>query len=81
MIEQLEDRTWKAECDGCGEVIRTGQKSFQQAVNYISRAEGWDNRKLKDGRWRNYCPRCAEEADPDLDLTGLHLFKNLASDD
>jgi hypothetical protein len=36
---------------------------------------------LKDGRWRNYCPRCAEEADPDLDLTGLHLFKNLASDD
>jgi hypothetical protein len=41
MIDQLEDRTWKAECDGCGEVSRTGQKSFQQAVNYISRAEGW----------------------------------------
>jgi hypothetical protein len=42
MIEQLEDRTWKVVCDGCGEVIHTGQKSFQQAVNYISRAESWD---------------------------------------
>jgi hypothetical protein len=55
-----------SECDGgCGAVVRTGQKSFQQAINYLSRAEGWDSRKLRDG-WRNYCPACSQEADPDL---------------
>ena len=79
MMEQLRDRTWKAECDGCSEAVHTGQKSFQQAVNYISRAEGWENRELKD-RWRNYCPRCAEEADPDLNIAGVGFFKRAIGD-
>jgi hypothetical protein len=48
---------------------------------YISRAEGWDNRKLKNGTWRNYCPRCSEEADPDLDFVGLGFTKKPASDE
>jgi len=26
MIEQIEDRTWKVVCYGCGEVIHTGQR-------------------------------------------------------
>jgi len=46
----------------------------EQAVNVI-REESWDNRRLKDGTWRNHSPRCAEEANPDLDLAGLQLFK------
>jgi Fe2+ or Zn2+ uptake regulation protein len=80
MIEQLQDRTWKVECDRCGEVIHTGQKSFQQAVNYISRAEGWESRETR-GIWRNYCPRCREEANPDMDLAGIGFTKKIADDE
>jgi hypothetical protein len=72
---RLAGRVWIADCDGgCGTSIDTGQKSFRQATIYLSRAEGWDNRKLRDG-WRNYCSRCAEEADPDLDLACLGFTK------
>jgi hypothetical protein len=75
-----EGGTWTATCDGCGAKIDTGQKSIMQAGIYLSRAEGWDNRKLKDG-WRNYCPQCAEEADPDLDLAGIGFTKKLIDDE
>jgi hypothetical protein len=80
MIRQV-GRNWVADCDGgCGTSIYTGQKSFRQAVIYLSRAEAWDNRKLRDG-WRNYCPRCAEQADPDLDLAGLGFATKKIIDD
>jgi hypothetical protein len=80
MIRQV-GRNWVADCDGgCGTSIDTGQKSFRQATIYLSRAEGWDNRKLRDG-WRNYCSRCAEQADPDLDLAGLGFTKKLIDDE
>jgi hypothetical protein len=75
----LEGGSYVAQCDGCGETINTGQRSFQQAVNYISRAHGWDNRKTKDG-WRNYCPRCGEEADPDLDIAGIQFTRKPIND-
>jgi hypothetical protein len=74
---RLESRTWKAQCDGCPKAIDTGQKSFQQAVNYLSRAEGWESRKLRDG-WRNYCPQCSEEADPDLEIAGIGFIKEVS---
>ncbi len=80
MIVQ-EGGKWKAECDGyCGTVCFTGQKSFQQAVNYLSRAEDWDNRKVQ-GTWRNYCPRCAGVGDPDLELAGIGFGKKHDDDD
>jgi hypothetical protein len=75
-----EGGAWVAECDCCGESIDTGQRSYQQAVNYVRRAEGWDSRKLKDG-WRNFCPRCAGEADLDLDLAGIHHIKTPIDDE
>jgi hypothetical protein len=62
-----------AKCDGCSIEIRTGQTSFQQAVNYISRAEGWRNERPR-GVWANYCPRCAEAAD-DIDIVGIGFSK------
>lgn len=76
----LEGKTWNAECDRCGEAIDTGQKSFQQAVNYLSRAEGWESRKIR-GTWKNYCPRCGEEGDPDMDLAGIGFTRRPAIDD
>jgi hypothetical protein len=77
----LEDGKWMVECDGgCGAVVRTGQKSFQQAINYLSRAEGWDSRKLRDG-WRNYCPACSQEADPDPDLAGIGFTRRRIPDE
>ena len=58
---------YQFECDGlCGEVNYTDQKSFHQARN-VSRVEGWDHRQVR-GVWHNYCPRCAEEGNPDLEL-------------
>jgi hypothetical protein len=38
----LKSGSYVAECDGdCNPKVDTGQRSFQQAVNYISRAEGF----------------------------------------
>jgi hypothetical protein len=71
---------WVAECDRCGATINTGQKSFQQAANYLSRAEGWDSWE-HDGVWRNYCPRCIEGGDPDLDRAGIGFTKRSIDDD
>jgi hypothetical protein len=68
-----------ATCDGCGKKVNTGQRSFRQAVNLISRAEGWSNQRLR-GVWINYCPRCAEEAD-DLGNIGVGFTKRPAIDD
>jgi hypothetical protein len=35
---------------------------------------------MRDG-WRNYRPRCAKEADPDLDLAGLGFTKRSIDDE
>ena len=69
-----------AECDRCEETLNTGQKSFQQAANYLSRAAGWDSWE-HDGVWRNYCPRCIEGGDPDLDRAGIGFTKKRIMDD
>ena len=71
----LEGGKYKCECDGCGVVTYTGQRSFQQAVNVTSREENWEHRRLKDGNWRNFCPRCAKDSHIDLDVAGLHFFR------
>lgn len=62
-----------ADCDRCGTSMNTGQRSMQQAANYLSRAEGWDSWKRR-GEWRNYCPRCVEDGgDPDLENAGVNF--------
>jgi len=67
----LKGGKYVAECDGaCGESVDTGLRSFQQAVNYLSRVENWENRKLR-GQWWNFCPRCGDIANPDLDRVGV----------
>jgi hypothetical protein len=67
----LQSGSYVAECDGdCNSKIDTGQRSFQQAVNYISRAEGWENRKAR-GKWWNFCPRCGDATNPELDRVGV----------
>ena len=79
MIEQKRG-VWIATCDGgCGRQTNTGLKSFQQAVNFISRAEGWRNEKLR-GVWTNYCPDCAESAD-DLGIVGVGFTRKHIPDD
>ena len=67
---------YEIECDNeCGTVLKTGLKSFHQARN-LSVVEGWEHQPLGRGEWRNYCPRCAEEAmSTDLDRVGVHFFK------
>ncbi len=64
------DGKYQIECDGgCGAVNYTGQRSFHQARN-VSSVENWEHRRPPNGKWRNYCPRCAEEANIDLELAG-----------
>jgi hypothetical protein len=80
MIRQ-ENGNWVAYCDGdCGASVNTGVRSFQQAVNYLSRAERWDSRKYRD-LWFNYCPSCGEYGRPEIDRTGLHFTRKIISDD
>lgn len=81
MIRQRADRTWVAYCDGeCGASVVTGLKSFRQAANYISRSEGWDNRKRGDD-WFNYCPSCAEYAQPERENPGIYFGRKVIPDD
>jgi transcription elongation factor Elf1 len=70
-----------AYCDGCGSRVETGLKSFHQAVNYLSRVAGWDGRQLRNGGWKNYCPTCSEQADPDLDRAGIGFTKKFNDDE
>ncbi len=78
---RLEGARYVAYCDGeCGASVDTGLRSFQQAVNYISRVEGWDNRK-RDRQWHNYCPSCGEYANPEQDLAGVHFGRRAIPDD
>jgi hypothetical protein len=77
---RLEGGKYAAYCDGeCGTSVKTGLRSFHQAINYISRAEGWDNRK-REGQWRNYCPSCGEYANPEQDLAGVHFGRRAIPD-
>ncbi len=72
-----------AECDGgCGTKLNTGQRSIQQAANYLSRAENWDNLE-HGGIWRHYCPRCTEGGlpDPDLEHVGIGFTQRGIPDD
>ena len=78
MIE-LVNGVYVATCDGCGTKVNTGLRSFHQAVNYISRAEGRANRRPR-GVWSNYCPRCGDDAD-DLGIVGIGFTKKPADDD
>jgi hypothetical protein len=73
MIEQLEDRMWKVVCDGCGEAIHTGQKSFQQAVNYISRTQ-------RSGLLRPPCFRGIDDVEEVRGLEDLALSLTEAVD-
>jgi hypothetical protein len=79
MISQVNGK-WMAKCDRCDRSINTGQKSFQQAANYLSRAEGWDSWE-HSGEWTNYCPRCIEGGDFDLDRAGIGFTKKWIADD
>jgi hypothetical protein len=80
MIHQ-ENGKYVAYCDGeCGALVHTGLRSFHQAINYISRAEEWENRK-REGEWHNYCPRCSEYADPERELAGIQFGRRAIPDD
>jgi len=57
MFRQVEGK-YEIECDGCGKVNYTGQRSFHQARN-VSSVENWEHRQLR-GTWINYCPNCVE---------------------
>jgi len=79
---RLENGKYVAYCDGeCGASVNTGLRSFQQAVNYISRVEGWDNRRDGQGPWHNYCRACAEQANPEQDIAGAHFGRRAIPDD
>ena|ERR1700730_1121902 len=42
--------------------------------------ENWEQRS-QGGNWRNYCPRCAEDATLDLGLAGLNSGSEQANSD
>jgi hypothetical protein len=80
---RLENKEYVAYCDGeCGASVNTGQRSFQQATNYLSRVEEWDSVQQR-GAWRNYCPGCAQGGvpDPDIDQIGVHFARRSIDDD
>ena len=66
-------------CDGCTETCDTGLTSFHQAMNYITREEGWERRPLR-GQWLHYCPRCREYAQPELDQAGVYFGRRPADE-
>jgi hypothetical protein len=80
-MNHQENGRYVFECDGgCGAVNRTDLKSFQQAVNVSTRADGWDHRR-RDGRnWENYCPNCAEYAEPAEELAGIYIGRKYSDD-
>lgn len=79
---RLENSRWVAYCDGqCGASVSPGLRSFQQTVIYVSRVEGWDNRRDRDNGWHNYCPACGEYANPEQDLAGVHFGRRAIPDD
>lgn len=47
------------ECDGCGEVLDTETRDFEEARQSM-RSEMWDSQKEGDV-WCHYCSRCADE--------------------
>lgn len=49
-----------ASCDRCPRTYNTGLTKFQQAVDLLSRSEGWENIE-HGGGWKNYCPSCSDE--------------------
>jgi hypothetical protein len=76
---RLVNGKYEIERDGCGEVNYTGQRSFHQARN-VSSAESWVHQRPQGRGWLNYCPRCAEEADPAAELAGLYIFRKSSDD-
>ena len=67
----LKNGAYLAECDGgCGAQFNTGLRSFHQAVNLLSREEGWQNCKAR-GQWWNFCPQCGDLTNPELDRVGV----------
>ncbi|WP_172628022.1 hypothetical protein [Bradyrhizobium ivorense] len=65
-----------AYCDRCPNKHNTGLKVFQQAVDLLSRAEGWESVE-HEGKWENYCPRCSDARvfDSVFDRTGVGFTK------
>jgi hypothetical protein len=71
-----------AYCDRCPRNYDTGLKVFQQAVDLLSRAEGWES--VEHGRgWKNYCPTCSDERtfDSESDGVGIGFTKRPPMDD
>jgi hypothetical protein len=62
----LQQGTYVAKCDGCEAELDAGLRSFHRAINLMSRVEGWANRRA-GGQWWNFCPRCEDAANPELD--------------
>ncbi|MBR0791864.1 hypothetical protein JQ631_22515 [Bradyrhizobium manausense] len=61
-----------AYCDRCPRSYNTGLKVFQQAVDLLSRAEGWES--VEHGRgWKNYCPTCSDERGYDSEADGIGI--------
>lgn len=47
------------ECDGCGEVLDTEKRDFDEA-RAVAKSEMWTTNKIKDV-WMHYCSRCADD--------------------
>lgn len=45
------------ECDGCHEVLETGESDFHEALGVL-RDEGWLSRQVANMVWCHYCPEC-----------------------
>jgi hypothetical protein len=71
-----------AKCDRRPTTYNTGLKVFQQAVDLLSRAEGWES--IEHGRgWKNFCPACSDERifDSEADGVGIGFTKRRSLDD
>jgi hypothetical protein len=79
---RLERASYVAYCDGeCGAWVKTGLRSFHQAINYMTREADWQNRKSDGGGWRNYCPNCAELPNPEQENAGIYIGRRVIPED
>jgi hypothetical protein len=76
---RYEQKVIIVQCDGCSASCNTALTSFHQAMNYVTREEGWERRRLR-GQWFHYCPQCGEYAQPELDQAGVYFGRKTIDD-
>lgn len=63
MLERQRGGVISFECDGCGDVLDTGERDFVEAKSQLD-SEAWTARESPPGSrvWQHYCQTCTRRA-------------------